>query len=267
MKKDGKSVVILGFGWLGQHLSAHLTSQKYQFEATVRDPKKAAELGVQHFNVTPDGQLNHNITLQNALWVCCIPPGFRKAERHYFSVLEAALNLAASLNMKGFLLCSSTGVYPSASHVMTEYMQIDIESQKQQLLLEAENRVLENQQNKVVRLAGLIGPKRHPGRFVAGKVLNSSANERVNMIHQSDASAAIMHLLEKWDEAQSIYNLVTPDHPTKQAFYRAACAQLAATAPCFETDDVIERIIDGQAIEALGFNYCYQTLSDALIDC
>lgn len=267
MKKDGKSVVILGTGWLGQHLRVDFISKKYQVEATVRDPIKAAEQGLNYFYVMPDGLCDHNISLQNAVWICCIPPSFRTAERHYFTVLESALDLAVSLNMKGFLLCSSTGVYSSTSTVMTEYLPIDIESQKQQWLLEAEARVLENEQNKVVRLAGLIGPKRHPGRFVAGKVLSSSANERVNMIHQLDASAAIVHLVEKWELSQSIYNLVTPDHPTKQAFYADACAQLASAPPRFESTDIIERIIDGQAIEALGFTYRYLTLKDALTDC
>ncbi|ATC93364.1 SDR family oxidoreductase [Pseudoalteromonas tunicata] len=266
MKNTEKKCVILGHGWLGQDLKQQLIGKKYGVDATVRDPEKAEQLGLQYFSLSNE-VLNHNIECKDAYWVCCIPPGFRREESNYLTVLAAALKLAQSQAMKGFLLCSSTGIYPSQAGLFHEQSSLNDLNLKQQGLLEAEQLVLSSGLGKVVRLAGLMGPKRHPGRFVAGKQLASSANESVNMVHQRDASNAIVHILENWSGAEPIYNLVMADHSCKADFYQQACKQLGTASPTFETDHQVERIIDGSAIEQLGFRYQFSRLADALEYC
>lgn len=266
MKNNEKKCVILGYGWLGQDLKQQLLVKKYEVCATVRDPEKAAILGVQHFSLSGEN-LNHNINCPDAFWICCIAPGFRRDGSNYLAVLACALKLAQSQSMKGFLLCSSTGVYPSDTGHFTEQSDLHDLTLNQQRLLEAEQMVLNTGFGKVVRLAGLMGPKRHPGQFVAGKTLSSSANECVNMIHQRDASNALVHILEHWSDADAIYNVVLPEHSNKADFYQQACSQLGTLAPTFESEQQIKRIIDGSALEKLGFSYQFRNLSDALTHC
>lgn len=266
IKKNEKKCVILGHGWLGQDLKQQLLIKEYEVSATVRDPVQAVAKGVKHFALSGEG-LNHNVNCSDAYWVCCIPPGFRREESNYLAVLAEALKLAQSQSMKGFLLCSSTGIYPNEAGYFTEQSHLPDLTLKQQRLLEAEQVVLSSGCGKVVRLAGLMGPKRHPGQFVSGKRLSSSAKECVNMVHQYDASNAIVHILDSWAVADVIYNVVMPDHSDKADFYQQACQQLGTLAPTFDTDQKVKRIIDGSAIEQLGFVYRFRYLADALKQC
>ena len=108
---------------------------------------------------------------------------------------------------------------------------------------------------KVLRLAGLVGPGRDPGKFVAGKELSSSSQQVVNMVQQQDVIAAIFSVLENWSSASSIYNVVNPAHPTKADYYQQKCTEQGNQPPTFTSHDNGERIIDGSAIESLSLRY------------
>ena len=168
--------------------------------------------------------------------------------------MQAGLELAKQLNCKGFILCSSTGVYPTDNGHYDESTVINCQSARQQLLFDAEQLVL-NAGGKVLRLAGLVGPGRDPGKFVAGKELSSSSQQVVNMVQQQDVIAAIFSVIENWPSASSIYNVVNPAHPTKADYYQQKCTEQGNQPPTFTSHDKGERLIDGSAIESLNFRY------------
>lgn len=250
--KNKDQLIVLGAGWLGQPLCLQQLAKGWDVQGTHRSAEH--QHAFQRQLVFADQQLAHQLDLHNAWWVCAIPPRSRHADSHYLATLKLAIELAGTMNAKGFLLCSSTAVYAQDNLTYTEQSEIKVSTARQQPLIDAEQLVL-NAGGKVLRLGGLIGPEREPRRFVAGKELQSSSNQTVNMVQQQDVINAIVTVLENWQVAASIYNVVNPAHPTKADYYQQKCQQYGTTPPTFTSDESAERIIDGSAIESLGFNY------------
>jgi nucleoside-diphosphate-sugar epimerase len=246
------NLVVLGAGWLGSALIQHAQQQHWQVQGTSRS--HASDPSVIRQFVIQESELLHSVDLKDAYWVCAIPPRARHAESNYLETLTAGLQLAQQLGCKGFLLCSSTGVYAETEGVYCEQSELDSQTARKKILIAAEDQVLQAG-GKVLRLAGLVGPNREPGQFVAGKELKSSSQAVVNMVHQQDVVAAISLLLAQWQHADDIYNLCHPWHPTREVYYQQKCAQLGTQPSTFASDQAIARIIDGSAIEALGFTY------------
>ncbi|AZZ96709.1 NADP-binding protein [Pseudoalteromonas sp. R3] len=245
-------LVVAGAGWLGMPTAQAAACAGWQVQATRRQPHDDA---LSRQLVHNGDALIHDVSLQQAFWLCAMPPGARREDSNYLLTLEATLALASELEMQGFLLCSSTGVYAEADGVYTEHGALAaMDSQRQRILQQAEQLVLERG-GKVLRLAGLVGPGREPGQFIAGKALRSASQERVNMVHRDDVISAIMAVFTNWPKAQSVYNVCAPEHPVKQAYYQAHCERSGTTPPSFASDDSKERIIDGAMLGELGFSY------------
>ena len=252
MGTNNDQLVVLGAGWLGHSLCLQQQQKGWQVQGTHRN--NVHQYDFQRQLVFTDNKLTHQVDLHNAWWVCAIPPRSRHADSHYLETLTLAIELANSMQAKGFLLCSSTAVYNQDNLTYNEQSPIEATTSRQQPLIAAEQLVL-NSGGKVLRLAGLIGPNREPGRFVAGKQLQSSSMQTVNMVQQQDVINAITTVLVNWSVAAPIYNVVNPAHPTKADYYQQKCQQYGTQAPTFISDKIAERIIDGSAIEDLGFNY------------
>lgn len=254
MQHDNKKLIVLGAGWLGHPLCTQAQQAHWQVQGTHRGDEHSFDFERQF--VLKNEKLLHQLDLQEAYWVCAIPPRNRQSKSNYSETLSAALTLSKQLNAKGFLLCSSTGVYNQEPGIYSESSNISCANERQTKLYKAEKQVLE-QKGKVLRLAGLLGPNREPGRFVAGKVLNTSGQQVVNMVHQQDVINAIFTVIERWQEGQRIYNVVNPSHPTKADYYSQKCTLYASEMPIFAAENIAERKIIGSAIEVLGFTYQY----------
>ncbi|WP_462179317.1 Rossmann-fold NAD(P)-binding domain-containing protein [Pseudoalteromonas gelatinilytica] len=252
MTVSDNKMVVLGTGWLGQALCIKAKELAWQVQGTHRSREHEHDFQRQ-FAFVGD-ELVHDVSLEEAWWVCAIPPRSRSSESNYLATLLAGLELAKQLKCKGFILCSSTGVYPADNGHYDESTAINCQSVRQQQLFDAEQLVLSDG-GKVLRLAGLVGPGREPGKFVAGKELSSSSQQVVNMVQQQDVIAAIFSVLENWSSASSIYNVVNPAHPTKADYYQQKCTEQGNQPPTFTNHDKGERIIDGSAIESLSFRY------------
>jgi len=246
------NLVVLGAGWLGGALIEKAQQQQWLVQGTSRHQENLNEV-IRQFALQED-KLIHSVDLKDAYWVCAIPPRARHADSNYLETLSAALRLSDKLACKGFLLCSSTGVYSEQDGTYTESGELDSETTRKKILLEAEQRVLDAK-GKVLRLAGLVGPNREPGQFVAGKTLKSSSQATVNMVHQADVVAAIETVILNWEKANAVYNVCHPNHPARQDYYQQRCAKLGTQPPSFASDTASTRVIDGSAIEALGFSY------------
>ncbi|MDP2634503.1 MULTISPECIES: NADP-binding protein [unclassified Pseudoalteromonas] len=254
MGENKQRLVVLGAGWLGQALCFDRLEHDWLVQGTHRSTDHDHDFLRQlEFK---DNHLHHQLDLENAWWVCAIPPRSRKKDSDYQATLTQCLSLAKNMNMRGFVLCSSTGIYNQEARVYDESIAITGSSERQQKLIDAEQSVL-NTGGKVLRLAGLVGPNRDPGQFVAGKELNSSSQQVVNMVHQQDVINAIVSVFEHWQEADPIYNVVNPSHPSKVDYYQQKCTQNGTQPPTFSSHEKAERIIDGSAIESLGFTYQY----------
>ena len=245
-------LVVLGAGWLGSALIDKAIEANWQVQGTSRNPSSSDAI-IRQFTLQ-EGELIHSVDLEGAYWVCAIPPRARHADSNYLETLSAALKLSDELACKGFLLCSSTGVYSEQDGTYPERGELDCQTTRKKILHEAEQRVFDAK-GKVLRLAGLVGPNRAPGQFVAGKTLKSSSAAVVNMVHQADVIAAIETVIQNWEKAKAVYNVCHPNHPTRQDYYQQRCAKLGTQPPSFASDIARIRVIDGTAIGSLGFYY------------
>lgn len=110
----------------------------------------------------------------------------------------------------------------------------------------------------ILRLAGLVGPGRHPGRFFAGKTA-PDGHHGVNLVHLDDVVSAISLLLQA-PKGGHIYNICAPMHPARNVFYPQMARQLGMEPPEFRgnEDNGKGKVIDGNRIcNELGFEYQY----------
>ena len=255
--------VVVGAGWLGNPLANKLANSGWHVLKTSRLKKN--EKGWAQFNVE---QQVCDINLSEAVWFFCIPPGRTpEAQNVYREYLKTSLSVAKTQKAKRFIFCSTTGVYPNKPLSFNENLEIDANTDKQLRLLQNEQIVKERGLNTViVRLGGLMGPKRHPGRFLSGKTLSSNANASGNMVHQDDAVNGLLFIAEG-DYQQPIINLVAPHHPTKKAFYDKATQLLGVLPVNFEGNECEPRIILSEKVRNLGFEFKHKDLFEALEHC
>ncbi|MFY8273895.1 NADP-binding protein [Pseudoalteromonas sp. SSDWG2] len=249
-----KKLVVIGAGWLGDALALTAMDQGWQVQATHRH--QGSKSYERTFVLNEQGQLEHNVSLEDAYWVCAMSPGMRMGPSNYFESVEQALALSHSMRAKGFVLCSSTGIYDTSSGEYDESSALALGTERQQRLHKAEQLAV-SASAKVVRLGGLVGPHREPGRFVSGKALSSHGDDVVNMVHQQDAVNGILAILSNYERSDDIYNIVHPSHPKKSEYYRKHCQAQGTEEPSYTASDATQRLIHGSAIEQLGFNYQY----------
>ncbi|QTH63369.1 NAD(P)-binding domain-containing protein [Psychrosphaera ytuae] len=271
-------VGIIGGGFIGTALAEALVEnssdkQKYQVCLSFRTSRqKLTNSSInQAFCNVSDGELNADEVLFNVdSLVICIPPGFKKGLGDSYSTkIKSLVEKGYSSGVKQIIFTSSIGIYPEGAEV-DENTALDLSTEKARALYDAEQEVLTSRvKNKqVIRLAGLIGATRHPGRFKV-KLTADNALEPVNMVTQKDVVAAIKLLLEQGARENNgdIYNVVAPHHPSKQSFYRYARQQLnderineplvvPEVAPTMARNTTIGKRVSGLKIcHKLGFEY------------
>lgn len=107
----------------------------------------------------------------------------------------------------------------------------------------------------ILRLGGLIGYDRHPGRFFAGKKDLPNALHPTNLIHRDDV-VRIIELMIRKNPKEKIYNLVSDDHPAKKDFYTEAARLGGFELPSFHEDFSKEEVVSN-ALFKHEYNYTF----------
>jgi nucleoside-diphosphate-sugar epimerase len=163
------------------------------------------------------------------------------------------------------IFISSTSVYSESNEILNEFSEIAPETESGQVLAETEALFLAlKMQVILLRLAGLIGPNRMPGRFFAGRENIPNGLAPVNMIHLDDAVSLINCLIDS-ESAKGVYLGCSPSHPTKEEFYNLAAKVEKLVAPQFIPEKTKWKIISSdRTIQELNFQYKYNSLIDCL---
>ncbi|MFD2167224.1 NAD(P)H-binding protein [Thalassotalea euphylliae] len=252
-----KKVAIIGCGWVGQALAQHMVSQGLQVIGTGRTPQRLEEInatGAEAQLFELPSETNDIPTWLNGCdaVIIAITPQFKSGNTDYPKRVKQAAMLAQQAQVNQLVLLSSTGVYQGLDGTVNEEADIDISQVKTALLAEAEQSVL-SLQGTVLRLAGLIGPKRHPSRFMQGKENLADAETPTNLVHQADVVSAITFVLEEGSPS-SIYNVVSSTHPTRKTFYQLACQSQQAPVPQFgSAQSPQRRVVSNAKLISLGW--------------
>ncbi len=235
------SVGIVGCGWLGKALTTQLVDANMNVVVTTQRSENVEELSklgaqVECFsaqsglNVCPEKALN--VFNQKCL-VIAITPMIRQGRTDYADKIRCIVEYANKGAVEQIILVSSTAVYNGNIGDVDETTDLDLSQEKVSILNAAEQEALSFLGNTIVlRLSGLVGPKRHPGKFLrAGKTL-SDPNAITNLIHQTDAVGLLFELIKN-EKHTAIYNGSSQTHVSKKDYYAKAANALGISAPRF----------------------------------
>ncbi len=233
----------MGAGWLGLPLGQALAAAGYRVKGSTTRPDRLpviARCGMEPYAIEVKDVVEGPKTdefFASDLLIINFPPRRRDpdVEGQFLRQLIATTTSALAAGIEYFLFVSSTGVYGRQDKLVTEADEPAPATPSGRALYAAENylRRLEGIKLTVVRPGGLVGPNRHPGRFLAGRKDLPNGQAPVNMVHCGDAIAAITAIIRqnKWDQT---YNLVADLHPTKADFYTHFANQLGVEPPQFK---------------------------------
>jgi len=254
-------ITIIGCGWLGLPLLQALVTDGHTVRGTSRNQDTLDAIaeagGIPHFldlPQPPPKELLEGIDLL----IIALPPGGRrlgrKATEHYLACLSVFQPWLVVESSPHVLFTSSTGVYGAATGVVTEETPLTPETHSARAVAAAEAWLTTQPAPlTILRLAGLTGPGRHPGRFFGGRDRPiPQADAPVNLVLQADVIAAVRTLLPQ-RLPTGVFNVCAAAHPTKGEFYTAAAHQMGLTVAGAESGGATGKIISSESLRQLGW--------------
>lgn len=249
------SVSIIGCGWLGQALAQRLLAKNTSIIASYQSQQtfeKLSELDIPATQLilplvddamssnSLDNMTNVDPRLfQQDVLIIAIPPQLKKGRLDYPLKIQQLVHLAELGNTKHIIFLNSTAIYNGLIGRVDEKSQLDLDAEKVAHLVAAEHTVKTfSKRVHILRLAGLVGPNRHPGKFLQAKRIFENANASVNLVHQDD----VVNILEKLinfdsdDSKKTIYNVVSNTDSHRQGYYELAAHVLSLPLPIFSVD-------------------------------
>jgi nucleoside-diphosphate-sugar epimerase len=209
------TIVLWGVGWLGIPLAQSLQKAGNSVWCITRSEEKKlflASNGI-HAESIEGFQKNHELISICSTFIIALPPvkdsDFLEQMKQTIQLLPAETHI---------IYTSSIGVYLPTSGLVDENSPIDETHDVTQI----EKLVSTYKPNKstILRLGGLIGPKRHPVHFLAKRNQNVNPNQVVNLVHQEDVTRVIEAFVEK--PTFGIFNVCSSQHPSRKDYYNEA---------------------------------------------
>jgi nucleoside-diphosphate-sugar epimerase len=245
-------VAIVGYGWLGLPLGKSLKQDGFDVIGTSTSPSKVDRLnGDGLITIQFSGESNIQFTqeLADCDWiVLTVPPS---GGTDYVSVLKEIIESAPS-DCK-VVFTSSIGVYQEVNGRVDEQSAINVDHP----VAKAEYYLRNKLKNRlsILRLGGLIGGDRHPIKYLAGKIDLEGGENPVNLIQLEDVINAIKTIINDSVEGQ-LFNLVFPEHPTKNMYYNMMAEKMSLRPPKFLLGERNGKLVMGELISLqTKFNY------------
>ena len=182
------------------------------------------------------------------------------------------MHLAELGETKHIILLNSTAIYNGLAGNVDETTPLDLNAEKVTSLLAAEQAIKAfTKRTHILRLAGLVGPNRHPGKFLQAARIFTNASAAVNLVHQNDVVSILLQLIEhtNTDNQQSIYNVVSNTDSDRQHYYQTAAQALNLPQPQFALEAEVtsgKKIIGTKLREQLAYQYQHDDLLAWLSD-
>lgn len=219
--------VIVGLGWLGARLSAHLQANGQRTWGTHRsdfdfcaDSLPATLCDVLFLNTPPLAVLS--------------PQNFCEKVSH--------------TTAKRIIFISSTSVFGMNCGIVSEASLPSPETTSARWLFEVETQLRRDFAKKltVIRPGGLIGGERHPAKHLAGKVDISGGNEKINLIHRED----LIQIITQVPQGTPVVHAVANYHPRKDEYYCEWADRLNLQRPSFKDSTHGDREIRSMVVSS-----------------
>ena len=266
-----KTISILGCGWLGTALGKKLLTKGLAVKGSVASAESYNQLeitGIQtyHIKIEPEEVfIDYKNFFNTDVLIISLPPRGEDVKENFPKQINQIIQLLNETKIGRIIFISSTSVYQSWNGVVREGDEGYPNKANGKALLLAEKILmgLPNVQTTVLRLGGLVGYDRNPGRFLLKK-REVAADSPVNLIHRDDAVEIIQQLIEKniWGE---VFNACSPQHPTKREFYTKAAKISNLPLPNFSGFVENYKIVNSdKLVTRLGYTYKYISPMDYL---
>ena len=248
-----KRIGILGCGWLGLPLAESLSKKGCVVKGSSTTASKLEELkkkGITPYlinlplNVSPAPNFFDSDVL-----IINIPPKTRSKDKdHHLRCIQSILPHFQPKTK--VLYISATSVYPDLNKKITEDDPLNRDSERSEALWKVEELLLKSYGERlgIIRMGGLLGYDRIPGRYFAGKEI-TNAQQKVNYIHRDDAVGLIEAIITQniWGE---IFNGVAPKHPTRKEVFFQNAEEIGFDPPLISDliTDNPDRFISGEKI-------------------
>ncbi|MCL9782073.1 NAD(P)H-binding protein [Vibrio sp. S4M6] len=269
---------ILGAGWLGKPLALHLQALGHSVFASKTTPQGVEELnqsglnGFQFELKSNDTSLVEILNTQKTdILIVAFPPGLRSDSqgKDYAEKWLTLVKQTTQTSVQRIVMVSSTSVYPNVAQECVEEDASLAVAQDNPLFTDGAKKILLAEQHlidsgihySIIRCSGLMGPNRHPARFVRYlKTVSQSAP--ANMIHLDDVIGSIEFIVNI--SGSLLVNATSPDTLNKAAFYRHALQTSGAEYSLPKVIDAPDKKISSAKLEKLGYQFKYQHIIEGL---
>jgi len=250
-KIEKNRISILGCGWLGFPLAQRLLASDITTKvngSTTSLPKlenfKAKGINGYLLELNPafenESALTESFFNAETLIISLPPRSGKNGPGFYVKQMEAVISEIRKSPVNNIVFISSTGIYPELNRIMTEDDVALPEQSAMEDMVTAEVMIKSLSPERTVtilRLGGLLGYNRIPGKYVKGKKDVTTGGVPVNYIHRDDAIGIIMMMLES-GLANETFNIVAPLHTFRREIYETSCAQFGWEAPKYAVPEI-----------------------------
>lgn len=224
------NILLWGVGWLGFPLAKHLNEIDNKICCITRNQDKKEFLASHALEARIIDEVleeSYNIS-QFDVFILTIPP---VSDLVFFDKLSYLLNNLP--NQCQVIYTSSTGIYKDFNGLVNENSELDSTTGVFKVEGFIQNKRIQN--TTILRLGGLIGPKRHPVHFLAKKSINTNPSQVVNLVQQTD----VIELVSSFTDAKKsgIFNVCSAEHPSRKEYYTQAAQVFGINPLSFENDE------------------------------
>ncbi len=292
----GKTISILGCGWLGFALAEQLITDGFLVKGSVTSPEKVnvlSDAGIRPYllELSPEKiEIDDTAFFDADVLIVSIPPRrIPDIETVFPAQIGQLIQQLEKGPIKKVLFISSTSVYaengakfqnsnpksqiPNSKNeklkggeIITERDELVPEKPSGKALVTAEQLLTANTkfETTVLRFGGLIGADRNPARFLSRKREVLDGTKPVNLIHRDDCIGIIREIIRQdvWGE---VFNACSPGHPTRKEFYELAAQISGLPLPEFTDQPEPYKIVDStKLIRQLNYQFKYPSPLDYL---
>ena len=261
-----KRVCIVGLGWLGLELAKELKKQGYYTIGTTTSEAKRQQVQVDVDEIyRMEIGLGENLNVFADVLIYTIPPS---GSDNYVKGSNAFLNQFKNSNPQASVFyTSSTSVYGNDSREINEESDVRPETTSARKIVEVERYIQLHFKNRYIifRLGGLVGGKRHPVKYLQGRITVAKPLAPVNLVHREDVVRAIVLQISSFKSG--VFNLCSEEHHSKKLFYSKLVEQFGLKEVKFDEDDKRQdKIVNCISIKQFDFEFKYKSVYDFIFE-
>ncbi|GAB3894536.1 SDR family oxidoreductase [Larkinella knui] len=263
-----KTISILGCGWLGFPLAEKLLDEGHVVKGSTTSKEKLPgfwKRGIKpyelRFSPEPEGDDLADFLDTDVLIIDIPPKAGKLGDRFHPQQIQAVVDAVRKnrVPIPYTIYISSTSIYPDLNREVVEEDVVTPDQSAAPAFIEAEQTSLALGNATVLRFGGLLGYNRIPGQYVAGKKELTTGSVPVNYIHRDDGIGVIRAFVANPQPGQT-FNVVAPEHPTREAVYRKNCDDFGYETPTFAEPPepaAFKIISPAKLIKTIGYSFQY----------